>query len=76
MESTTDSSLSKVVPLKKEQGLSFDLKAGKPGASYLICLKLNGCIRDKMLVEDSARAMQIIETGRVSETGLEKSSLY
>lgn len=76
MEYTSDSSSSPIVPLKHEQELSFDLKAGKPGDSYLICLKLNGCIRDTMLTENSARSMQIIETGMVSENGLEKGSLY
>ncbi len=76
MECKSDSSSSLIVPLIHEQELSFDLKAGKSGDSYLICLKLNGCIRDKMLTENSARSMQIIETGRVSENGLEKGSLY
>lgn len=76
MESTSASASSQIVPIKQIQELSFELKAGKPGDSYLICLKLNGCIRDKMLTENSARSMQIIETGRVSVNGLEKVRLY
>ena len=76
MESTSDSSSGPIVPLKHEQELSFDLKAGKPGDSYLICLKLNGCIRDEILTDNSARCMQIIQTGMVSENGLEKVRLY
>ncbi len=76
MESTSDSASSPILPIKYNQELSFELKAGKPGDSYLICLKLNGCIRDKILTENSARSMHIIETGRVSENGLEKASLY
>ncbi len=76
MESTSDSASSPILPLKHKQELSFELKSGKPGNSYLICLKLNGCIRDKILTENLARSMQIIETGRISENGLEKGSLY
>jgi len=63
MESTSDSASSQIIPLNHSQELSFNLKPGKSGDSYLICLKLNGCIRDKMLTENSARCMQIIETG-------------
>ena len=75
MESTSDFASSQIVPLHKQE-LSFDLKAGKPGDNYLICLKINGCICDKILTENSARSMQIIEAGRVSEDGLEKAFPY
>jgi len=76
MESASDSASSPILPIKHKQELGFELKSGKPGDSYLICLKLNGCIKDKMLTENSVRSMQIIETGRVSENGLERASLY
>lgn len=73
MKSTTESSLSAIVPLSHPGLLSFEFKSGKYGNRYLISLKLTGCVRHEILTENSAIAMQIIETGMVGKNGLEKA---
>lgn len=76
METTSESSTSPIVPLSHDQILNFELKLEKPGDQYLICIKLNACIRGQILTENSAKCMYIIETGVVKEDGLEKAKLY
>ena len=76
MESASDSSVSPIVPLNHPGLLNFELNPGKRGDRYLICLKLTGCVRNEILTDNSAIAMQIIETGMVGQNGLEKAKLY
>lgn len=65
METTSDSSTSLILPLSHDQVLSFELKTGKPGVHYLICLKLTGCVGQEVQSDNSARCMQIIRTGMI-----------
>jgi hypothetical protein len=73
MESTSDSSVSAIVPLNHPGKLSFELSSGKPGERYLISIKLMGCMRTEIQTDNSYIAMNIIETGIVGQNGLEKS---
>ncbi len=74
MESTSDSSVSNVVPLNHPGLLTFELNSGKRGDRYLISLKIVGCAGAEVQHDNSAIGMQIIETGIVGENGLEKSN--
>ena len=73
MESTSDSSASAILPLNYADLLSFELNSGQPGNRYMIALKLMGCVGTEIQIENSAMAMQIIETGMVGKNGLEKA---
>lgn len=73
MESTSDSSVSKIVPLNYPGLLTFELNPGKRGDRYLILLRVVGCAGAEVQNDNSATGMQIIETGIVGESRLEKS---
>ena len=66
-ETTSDSSTSKIIPLNYAEILNFELKGGKPGDQYLICLKLIGCSKGIVQIGNSTRGMQVIDTGIMEE---------
>lgn len=65
LETTSDRSVSQVLPLSHPGILTFDFKAGKPGDQYLICLKIAGGCKGEVQSDNSLTAMKIIHTGTV-----------
>jgi hypothetical protein len=66
MESTSDSTVSPIVPLNHAAAVSFELNKGKHGDRFLISLKIVGCCAGAAQSDNAAMAMQIISTGIIT----------